>query len=90
MESLGSFNPKKLLNIRQCRTNRNIVLRHFADVQEILAFREGGHAPDLFVNVGEVFFLKVRSKITAENKVFIVNQMQQIDGFCQMREILCC
>ena len=47
-------------------------------MQEILAFREWGHAADLFVNVGEIFFMKVRGKITAENKVFIVNQMQQI------------
>lgn len=63
-------------NIRQCRANRDIVLRHLADMQEILAFREWSHAPDLFMDVGEIFLLEVRSKIAAENKIFIIDQMQ--------------
>ena len=52
------------------------MLRHLADMQEILAFREWSHAPDLFMDVGEIFLLEVRSKIAAENKIFIIDQMQ--------------
>ena len=75
------------MDIEQCRTDGDIVLRHAADLQKVMCLWERRLFGNFLIQEVNIFFLQVRREIAAKDEGLVVNQMQQVDGMGQILKI---